>query len=89
MQVLERVLQRGEDLAAAIGGARIHAEARRLLADEELGEPAARIARELGLALTLMPGRDSAMGAVQGVARDGDTMEAVGDPRAGAVGRLG
>jgi gamma-glutamyltranspeptidase/glutathione hydrolase len=88
LQVMDRVFNDRLDLAAAVTAPRLHAEAHRLMADEELAPLAAPLAHGLGLELGLMPGRDPAMGSVQAVRRDADEFEAVGDPRSGAVGRV-
>jgi gamma-glutamyltranspeptidase/glutathione hydrolase len=88
VQTLDRLLRRQQDLAGAIDAPRLHAELARLIADEELAEVARPLAHELDLELVLVPGRDSTMGSVQGVARRGELLEAAGDPRSGACGRV-
>ena len=86
MQTLDRLWRDEQPLTDAIDAPRLHAEANRLIADEELAPLARRLASELELELTLLPGRDSTMGSVQGIARHDDFFEAAGDPRSGAVG---
>jgi len=86
MQTLDRLWRDEQPLAEAIDAPRLHAEANRLIADEELAPVAQRLAGELDLELTLLPGRDSTMGSVQGIARHAEIFEAAGDPRSGAVG---
>lgn len=86
IQTLDRLWRDKQPLAEAIDSPRLHAEANRLIADEELGEVAQHLSQTLGLELTLLAGRDSTMGSVQGVMRHADGYEAAGDPRSGAAG---
>ncbi|MEC8585424.1 MAG: hypothetical protein VXY81_12600, partial [Pseudomonadota bacterium] len=89
MQVMDRVFVGGESLDQAVGGGRIHAEAERLLVDEDMAAAAAPIAASLGLTTQVMAGRDPSLGAVQGIHSTGDgRLRAVGDPRAGATGGI-
>jgi len=88
MQVMDRVFNEGADLHGAVTASRLHAEGHRLMADEDVQALATALAERLDLELALMPGRDPAMGSVQAVRRNGAHMEAVGDPRSGAVGRV-
>lgn len=87
MQVLYHALERGLPVAEAIAEPRLHAEGDSITADEELSAEAGKVARELGCALELLPGRDSKLGVVQCIARiGGGATQAVGDPRAGGLG---
>ena len=88
MQVMDRVFNEGADLHGAVTAPRLHAEGHRLMADADVQAVATSLAERLDLELALLPGRDSTMGSVQAVRRDGTRMEAMGDPRSGAVGRV-
>ena len=88
LQTIENRFTAGLSLPEAVAAPRLHAEGHRLLAARALADLATALAAELGLDLTVLDDGDPAMGSVQAVAVSGSTMEAVGDPRSGAVGRV-
>jgi gamma-glutamyltranspeptidase/glutathione hydrolase len=87
MQVLYRLLLQDKSLIEAITEPKLHAEAETLLADEDLCETAASLAKKLGLSYQNSPGRDTSMGVVQAIQLDdGNMVTAIGDPRARGEG---
>ena len=88
LQVIDARLIDGRTLRESILAERIHAEAGRLLVDESATAIGQQLAPRLNLNLDVLPGRDSAMGSVQAVARIGFHFEAMGDPRSGGMGRV-
>ena len=87
MQVLYRLLLQDKSLIEAITEPKLHAEAETLLADEDLCETAAPLAKKLGLSYQNSPGRDTSMGVVQAIQLDdGNMVTAIGDPRARGEG---
>jgi gamma-glutamyltranspeptidase / glutathione hydrolase len=88
LQVLYHAFVRGLDLHAAITEPRLHAETESMRADEDIAPAARAVADRLGLEFESSPGRDPSMASVQAIRVDGEVATAVGDPRAGAAGRV-
>lgn len=89
MQVMFNTLALGMGLEDAVRVPRVHAEMETLLSDEDLGDTATALGEKLGLRHVVMAGRDPSMGVVQSISvGDDGSATAVGDPRAGAQGRV-